>query len=71
VAISGEINLFDVGLAFVAGLYADVVNSVGGINGQVVFIPLATVGADDAAILPFGGAQGTDQAALGAVALSA
>ena len=70
-AVSGEIHRLDISLAYVARFYSDVIDPGGGIDRLLVLVSLAAVRAHDPAILPFGGAQRADQAALCAISLAA
>ena len=67
-AVFCEINSFDICAASVASFDADVRELPGGINREFVDVLFATGGADNSAVVPFGGAQGANQRALPAIA---
>jgi hypothetical protein len=70
-AVLGEVDGFDVGLAGVAALDANVGEFFSGIDGKFGVVFLAASGADDAAELPFREAKAAEQAAATSVTLLA
>jgi hypothetical protein len=70
-AVACEVYRLDVIAAGIAGLHADVRELVGGIDGELVFVFLAAVGAEEAAKLPLGETEAAKEEALGAVAFGA
>src|SRR5437016_14676340 len=65
------VDAFDVGLAGVAALDADVGQFGGGVHGKLGMVLLGASGTDEAAELPFGEAEAAEQAATASVALRA
>jgi len=71
VAVFGQVDGFEVGVAGFAGVDADVVEFAGDVDGELFFVLFAAGGADHAAVLPFCRAEGTEEPALGSFAFAA
>ncbi len=67
-SVLGEVNGFQVGPACVATLNANVRKGLGSVNGKLGVVFLAATGTHDAAKLPLGEAEATEQVAAGAIA---
>jgi hypothetical protein len=70
-SVLGEVDALDVGLAGVAALDSDIGQLGGGVDREPGVVFLAAAGTNEAAELPFGEADATEQAAAAAVALLA
>src|SRR5271169_2065516 len=70
-AVLGEVDGFDVGLAGVATLHANVREFSSGVDRQLGVVFLAASGTNEASELPFGQADPAEQAAAAAVPLRA
>jgi len=66
--VLGEVYRFDVGVASIATLDPNVSKGFRGVNRKLGMVFLAATGTYDAAELPFGEAEATEQVAAGAIA---
>lgn len=71
VAVFGQVDGAEVGSASVAGFRADVRELFGNEDGEFGFVGFAAARAEDAAEIPFGGAEAAEEGAFGAVAFGA
>src|SRR5580658_644523 len=71
VAVLGEVDGFEIGLAGIAGIDTGGGKFSAGVDGQLVLVLLAASGAHHATILPLGGTERAHEPALGAVAFGA
>jgi hypothetical protein len=56
-----HVNGFDIGLAGITGIYADVIKFVRDKNGKLVLMLFTTAGTKLPTVVPFGTAKRTDQ----------